>query len=140
MEFAPHPTHRYALWLGIILILAGALFLFNGINSRSPQASAPPGFPENAPAPRPADYVAAQKGFQYLVSYGSNGFLPQALSVIQGETVRFTNNSDSTLNLTLFGTDTASLKRAEYFEYTFSEAGTFSFGDGAYTGIVTVIK
>ena len=123
--------------LVIVFLLAGILLLMRVTQEG---AQLPAAFPADAPAPRAQDYVVAQKGFQYLVSYTGGRFVPQALSVMKGETVRFTNNSDSTLRLTLFGATIASLAHAEYFEYAFTETGTFSYGDGSNTGTVTVIK
>ena len=137
-----HPTHRYFLWLALLVValaLLGFVFGF-GLLSPSPAENtpAPAGFPAEAPPPQPQDYVAAQKGFQYLVSYTATGFAPAALDADVGETVRFTNNSDGTLRLSLSGEQTASLERAAYFEYTFYKAGTFVFSDGTNTSVVTV--
>jgi len=39
------------------------------------------------------DKLAASSGFQHLVSYTDTGFEPDTLTVEDGETVRFTNNS-----------------------------------------------
>lgn len=135
-----HPTHRYFLWLAL-LVIALALLGFGfgfGLLSRAPveTTSAPAGFPAEAPAPKPQDYVAAQKGFQYLVSYSDSGFHPVTLSVKRGETVRISNNSRMPVQLSLSGSKIASFGRAEYFEYLFTEAGSFTFSDG--TNVIVV--
>lgn len=135
-----HPTHRYFLWLALLVIalaVLGFVFGFGLLSSAPVSTSAPVGFPAEAPAPTPQDFISAQKGFQYLVSYNGNGFAPKTLSVTKGETVRFTNNSDTTLRLSLPGAP--SLGRAQYFEYTFTEAGTFTVSDGGNVIAITVI-
>ena len=130
-----HPTHRYFLWLALLLIALALLGFGFGFGLLSPTAvqntSAPVGFPAEAPPPKAQDYVVAQKGFQYLVSYSDSGFHPVTLSVKRGETVRISNNSRMPVQLSLSGSKIASFGRAEYFEYLFSETGSFTFSDGA---------
>ena len=79
-------------------------------------------FSKDIPAPTPKDYVTAQHGFQYLVSYTDSGFVPSTISVNKGETIRFTNNASGTLRISLAG----SLARGAYLEYTFTKSGTVS--------------
>lgn len=103
--------------------------------------------------------LAASDGFQYLVSYTDGGFEPPTLSVKRGETVRFTNNSQSDLwvasiamqggtvypgqsdcGASAFGT-CAALKPQEFWEFTFDAVGTWSYknnSDAAKTGTITV--
>ncbi len=141
-----HPTHRYFLWLAllvVILIILASVFRLSFLAPTSYAVPTPAAdlselvtFPEDAPPPTPQDYVTAQQGFQYLVSYTANGFAPATLTVQRGEIVRFTNNSNATLQLTLSGEHT--LDHAEYFEYTFTKAGTFTFSGGTTEGTVTV--
>ena len=135
-----HPTRRYLLWLGL---LAGALFVSGLVFNRSLfQQPAPVAEQQPAelyiPPPKPEDYVSAQKGFQYLVSYTGGGFIPAAFSVKKGETVRFTNNTSAPLQLALAGAEPPILDRGEYFEYTFSKSGSFDYSDGTNSGTVTV--
>ena len=138
-----HPTHRYLLWLGLLavlvaILLAAGLSLSSALLRPAPAAPAlaPVGFPADAPAPTPQDYVTAQKGFQYLVSYTESGFAPVALSVKKGETIRFTNNSGNPLRLSLENAQVTSLNHAEYYEYTFANAGTFAYSDS--TNVITI--
>ncbi|MEK7601034.1 MAG: hypothetical protein AAB480_00690 [Patescibacteria group bacterium] len=139
-----HPTRTLLLFLGLISLAIGfvyALFVFTGgtLFRPAPQtASQATGFPADAPAPTPQDYVTAQKGFQYLVSYSGNGFMPETLSVKKDETVRFTNNSDDSLRLSLESAQVTSLNHAEYYEYTFANAGTLVYSDGTNKVVVTV--
>jgi len=135
-----HPTHRYFLWLALLLIALALLGFGFSLLSRAPVEtnSAPAGFPVEAPPPKAQDYVAAQKGFQYLVSYSENGFMPATLSVQKGETVRFTNNSDGLLRLLFENAQITSLNRGEYYEYTFANAGAFAYSDGTSEMTVTV--
>ncbi len=138
-----HPTHRYFLWLALLaavcLVLAYIFrlsFLAQPATPAAADLSEMVTFPADAPAPTPQDYVTAQQGFQYLVSYTENGFVPTTLSVQRGETVRFTNNSDTVLQLSLSGEHT--LDHAGYFEYTFTKSGTFTFSGGTTEGTITV--
>src|SRR3989344_1164927 len=137
--FHEHPTRTLLILLAGLLAAAALTYLF-GINYVSLQQPTPiPAvFPADAPTPRPQDYVAAQKGFQYLVSYINSGFTPTTLVVNKGETVRFTNNTSAPLQLTLAGAQPPVLDRGEYFEYTFTGSGTFNYSDGSGTGSVTV--
>lgn len=96
-------------------------------------------FPAEAPVPTEADYVTAQQGFQHLVSYEGNGFVPASLSVKKGETVRFTNNVTQSLELTIGSVQSPALSRGRYFEYTFNTAGTITYKDASgHSGTVTV--
>ena len=137
-----HPTHRYLLWLGFLaaVVFVALIMGWSYVSFFTPQLASPTvaEFPQDAPAPTPQDYVQAQKGFQYLVSYTEQGFAPAALSVKQGETVRFTNNSSTSLELSLDGATSAPLIHGTYFEYTFTKTGTFTYSDGTNKGTVTV--
>jgi plastocyanin len=139
-----HSTHRYFLWLVLLVLLIGFIYaglaLTNATAPRSTPITQSPSatFPASAPAPTPQDYVTAQKGFQYLVSYTDNGFAPKTLSVKKGETVRFTNNASSTLQLSLTGVSPQTLTRRQYFEYTFAITGTATYSDGTRIGTVTI--
>ncbi len=136
-----HPTRTLFIFLAIIVLLIGFAYavFFSGLGMSSrATVSDLQGFPADAPAPTPRDYVTAQKGFQYLVSYTSQGFSPATLSVKKGETVRFTNNSDNLLRLSLESAQVTSLNHAEYYEYTFANAGTFVYSDSTNKVTVTV--
>jgi len=137
-----HPTHRYLLWLGFLaaVVFVALIMGWSYVSFFTPQLASPTvaEFPQDAPAPTPQDYVQAQKGFQYLVSYTEQGFAPAALSVKQGETVRFTNNSDGLLRLLFENAQITSLNHGEYYEYTFANAGTFAYSDSTSEMTVTV--
>ena len=132
-----HPTRRLLTILALLLAAAAVAYVL-GMNLVAMRLSAQPNSEANLPAetalskdipaPQAQDYVPAQKGFQYLVSYTERGFTPATLSVNKGETVRFTNNSGGVLQLSL--TDTAPLSQGQYFEYTFTTSGTVSDGGG----------
>ena len=135
-----HPTRTLLILLAILIIAVGLAYALMSIFV-APAAAPQPTmatFPKDAPAPTTADHVTAQHGFQYLVSYTNTGFAPKTLSVKKGETVRFTNNSAGTLQLSLTGAPQTSVAHAAYFEYTFSEVGTFTYSDGTRSGTVTV--
>lgn len=136
-----HPTRTLLILLAALLVVAAVAFALRWSFPAPAQVAEAPtyaGFPPTAPAPTPQDYVTAQKGFQYLVSYGSNGFAPKTLSVNKGETVRFTNNSTAPLQLSLTGAPP--LTHGAYFEYTFTTAGTFTVTDGATHTIQVTVK
>ena len=118
-----HPTRTLLVALAAFLLLAVIVYLL-AMNYVSLYRTAAPATTTNEPTPQ--DYVSAQKGFQYLVSYTDGGFVPATLSVNKGETVRFTNNSGGILQLSLTGT--APLSQGQYFEYTFTTSGTVSDG------------
>lgn len=126
--------------LAILLVAAAIAYGLRLSFPATPQPAAPAylAFPADAPAPKPQDYVAAQKGFQYLVSYSDSGFHPMALSVKKGEAIRFTNNSDTSLRLSLSNTRIASFGHAEYFEYAFTKTGSFTFSDGMNVVVIDV--
>ena len=73
---------RYVWALFALAVLAAiAVLLSMSVPGSAPSPqSAPLGFPEYAPAPREADAVAAQKGFNALVSFADNGFEPSTIT------------------------------------------------------------
>ena len=139
-----HTTRTLLILLALIALVVGfvyAVFFYGrGVPQSGSQAtvSDTSGFPQDAPAPTPQDYVSAQKGFHYLVSYTERGFTPATLSVNKGETVRFTNNSNNPLRLSLENAQVTSLNHGEYYEYTFANAGTFVYSEGTNKVTVTV--
>ncbi|MDO8576016.1 MAG: hypothetical protein Q7R90_01745, partial [bacterium] len=88
---------------------------------------------------------AQSKGFQYLVSYTDRGFEPTRLTVKQGETVRFTNNSSEGLWVAAGGEklypgvvngcgssaldSCRPIGQGEFWEFTFDAAGTWMFSN-----------
>ncbi len=146
--FHTSPTRTLlTLLAGLIVILAVAYVLIIWVYQRVPSVAASNGntaqipvLAVNAPVPSAGDYVAAQNGFQYLVSYTSGGFAPGSLTVQKGETVRFTNNSSDTIQISAGGAQSPSLSHGQYWEYTFKTTGTVQYKDitGSSTGSVTV--
>lgn len=131
----------YAATLGALIIVVGAA-VFVGWNYMNPRLASeskelPIGFPIEAPKPRAADATSAQKGFQYLVSYAGE-FEPATVMVKKGETVRFTNTSNSTLRVVpestpLGAQSTASpvLQSGEYWESAFDLHGVWTLRDAS---------
>lgn len=139
-----HPTHRYFLWLGILLVIAAVAYILHlSFPARAPAAQTSSTntqvtFPKDAPAPQSQDYVPAQHGFQYLVQYTASGFHPSSLTIKKGETIRFTNTSAATLQLAFSGTQQTPVAHGAYLEHTFTAAGTYADTATASTGSVTV--
>jgi plastocyanin len=141
----PHPYETRHLWpayttlLALILIGAGVFYYLDltpklaPTPQQAPQARTdiPAGFPQTAPTPTKADLVTAQHGFQYLISYTSGGFKPAALAIKKGETIRFTNVSPVLLQVSVEAAQSSALNQGEYWEHTFSTAGTFTASDTA---------
>jgi plastocyanin len=104
--------------------------------------------PERTPPPQPTftkertTAALATKSFALLVSYTDQGFEPSHATVHVGDMVRFTNNSTKPMWIThsnypaagkSCGTsalDTCkALPPGEYWEFTFTSAGTWTFSD-----------
>ena len=104
-------------------------------------------------------YLATSNGFQYLVSFTERGFEPMSVTIQKGETVRFVNNSDANLWVAATGDSGAiypgtghecgqsafdtckTLKNGEFWEFTFSTVGAWSYHDNfdvERTGVVVV--
>lgn len=132
------------IWLLAILIAVIALLYIFRVPLRAPvQQPAPQDIQiiqPAAPAPNANNIVTAQRGFQHLVSFTGAGFRPAALSVAGGETVRFTNNSPSGVQITYADSQSPLLARGEYWEYTLPATSTtrFTYTAGGFTGTVTV--
>ena len=73
--------------------------------------------------------LAETNGFQALVSYTDTGFEPQMITVKQGETIRFTNNSSNQMHIVV-NADTVTeyqLNPQQYAEVTFKKAGLYQY-------------
>lgn len=144
----PHSTHRYALWLGFLILLIG--FLYAGFVMLGGTAAPPTttvqispisaAFPKTAPPPTANNFVSFQHGFQYLVSYTGSGFMPPALSAKTGETVRFTNNSAGQVQISLANAMSPMLARGQYWEYTLPATSTkqFTYSANGSTGSLKI--
>ena len=131
-----------AFALAVLAAIAVLLSMSVPRSAPSPQ-SAPLGFPEYAPAPRTADAVSAQKGFNALVSFTDNGFEPSTITIEKGETIRFSNNASTDLKLTssdnTFFVGAGSIASRNYVEITFSQSGQFQYLDTTTRGSGTII-
>ena len=81
-------THwmRYVWILVVLFVLAIIAVLLSMSVPRANTSShlVPIGFPEYAPAPRAADAVSAQKGFNALVSFTGGRFEPATITIKKG--------------------------------------------------------
>ena len=129
--------------LAVLTVIAILLSMSVPRSAPSPQ-SAPLRFPKYAPAPKAADAVVMQKGFNALVSFTGGGFEPATLTIKKGQTIRFTDNASAPLQLTssngnLFS-GRGSIAPHNYAEVTFSQSGQFYYSDAqsGITGTVVV--
>ncbi|MDO8576493.1 MAG: hypothetical protein Q7R90_04205 [bacterium] len=137
-------------YITLLVALAVVLIAVYALLSRvSPPASQPSSnsttSQPRSPSPEVMAYLAQSKGFQYLVSYTDRGFEPTRLTVKQGETVRFTNNSSEDLWVAAGGEKVypgvvngcgssaldscRPIGRGEFWEFTFDVAGTWMFSN-----------
>lgn len=140
-----HSTRHYLRWLGLLAALiigyAALRIVFPPLSPRmSTQATMQEFVIPNAPQPTAGDYVSAQKGFQYIVSYSDTGFSPTAFSIKKGETVRFVNNASSVLNLTIGTGEARALVRGAYVQYTAEQTGGIPYSDHTISGTLMVTE
>jgi plastocyanin len=147
--------------LGLLVVFGLCAFLLSNISSAPGIATTPTtGAHTQPPTPETMAYLAASKGFQYLISYTGRGFEPATLTIKKGETIRFTNNSAGGLWVAATGTsgkiypsgtgnecgqsafDSCKvMKSGEFWEFTFTTVGTWGYKNNAdtkMTGTVTV--
>lgn len=139
---------RLLVLLLIIIVISFVWYLFAGAPRQniSPSKSQSGGLVIPPPfTPEIAAQLEKSHGFQMLVSYTDRGFEPTQASIKTGQTVRFTNNSSRTLWIAAAPTagtkiypgssdcgasalDTCkALKPLEFWEFTFSESGTWGY-------------
>jgi plastocyanin len=156
------PVSRYRLIIEIVAVIAVviAISFFAG-RDQTPEiqptveAGAPPAMTELM-----RQVLAESTGFQHLVSYTDDGFVPQTLDVKEGETVRFTNNATRDLwiaaaqtgSTTLYPSgpnemcgqsafdSCVSLKPLEFWEFTFDTSGEWSYRNNASPDDIGVIS
>ena len=143
----PTPTHRYLLWLVLLIVVlalvAGFAFFI------TPSFLTPPESAARIPPPAPAltsdrtvEAIGAAQ-FSALISYTDQGFEPAALSIAKGDTIRFVNNSTHAMSLSFGGAPpppAGGLPPGEYWEFTSTTQGDASFteqGSGA-SGVIHV--
>ncbi|MDO8620176.1 MAG: hypothetical protein Q7R64_02405 [bacterium] len=104
-----------------------------------------------APAPTPvtsAPIVRLFENGQYvtIVNLTNTGFVPEAVSIAKGESIRFVNRSGSAMRI-LSSTEYAGLSQEKSvglggtYELTFPSAGSWTFSNGQtakFFGVVTV--
>lgn len=91
------------------------------------------------------DVLNSSSGFQYVVTYSNDGFVPAAMTVKKGETVRFLNSSSRALWIVSSGGTTGvyppkpnscgqsafdsciALPPHDFWEFTFYESGTWTY-------------
>src|SRR5580658_8206279 len=98
----PHSHLRAYTALVLVLIFLGLFLygLYSFFGTPGSNTNTQTTLPTSIPMPTPQDEVSAQQPFQYLVSYTVSGFHPTSLSIQEGQTVRFTNNSSDTITIT----------------------------------------
>ena len=136
-----HAHWRAYLALLVILILIAGFFAamsymfgFGAVTQNTSDLTAyvPP------PPPTAQDAVSAQQSFQYLVVYTANGFKPASLTMDSGETVRFSNVTPIPIVIQSAAAQSPSLPQGEYWQYTASSTGTFTFVAGNSSIVITV--
>ena len=146
--------------LGVLLILGGCTYILSLMKGSLPHSGndatsaniVPPPFTDEVKAE-----LAASKGFQVLVSYTDNGFEPATTTVQKGDTVRFTSNSSEDLWVASTGASGAVypgtgkecgqssfdtchvLKHGEFWEFTFTTSGTWSYRNNRNTKMAGVV-
>ena len=123
--------------IGLVLLLLVASIALVVPLYILPQTSTPPAVtplreivvPPPPRTERNSTTALKQTMFSVLVSYVDGNFEPKTANIKLGDIVRFTNNS--TANLKLCGTafDCTTLKSGEYYQFTFSKAGTWSYSN-----------
>ncbi len=153
--------------IGIIAVLAlcAAVFFFHGRaaapadDSRAAADGQSGKIPQPPFTPEVRAMLAESSGFQFLVSFTDRGFEPASATIKKGETVRFTNNSSTDLWVASVGTadgapypggseecgqsafDTCKvLKPGEFWEFTFAQAGVWSYHNNRDTAVSGVVR
>lgn len=144
--------------LAVILIAIAAILVFFGAwpmwQQPAPAQSGPPPI-----TPAEEQLLKNYPSFQYLISYTDTGFAPSTLTVKQGQTVRFTNNSSRQLWVASIGQGSTQiypgtsscggsafnscivLNPGDFWEFTFDQSGAWEFQNALNkddTGTVTV--
>jgi len=89
----------------VALVLLGGYFLFRGVSQTTPSVSKPssqqaatqPPAAEQPSAQLPVGQTPAAEEEEYVVTYTSSGYSPNALTIKKGETVTFKNQSSQSM-------------------------------------------
>jgi len=129
-----HTLQTYLWWLVGLLIIAALAYGLSIYGVPVQKATEQ----QYVPPPLPSDVGVLQHGFDYLVQYTDSGFHPTELTVQTGQTVRFTNITVGTIQVTTGSTASPAIEQGRYWEYTLSQPGTFTFSSGNSSIMVTV--
>lgn len=148
---AENPTRNAVLTIGgfLLIVATGALVYYYAPEEAQVQAEAPVSLSEQirkgqAPVPpfstSTKEKLERSEGFDVLVSYTDTGFEPGAVSLLQGKTIRFTNNSSEKLWVASEGRrypknssdcgqsdldSCVALEPLDFYEFTMDVAGTW---------------
>ena len=132
------PIALLAILLLVIVIAFALPFFMERMTEEEP-------FVPRSPPPEVVEQLQKSRGFEALISYTDNGFEPTQVSIKQGQSVRFTNNSSHKLWIAAeaeVGTPSypgvsecggsafdscRALKHRDFWEFTFGEEGTWLF-------------
>jgi plastocyanin len=138
-----------------VVVAISVFFGENKVKSVPPEQKTSPSFADNLRQGivKPPEYASTTRmkleksfGFQHLVSYTENGFEPTVITIKNGETVRFTNNSGEPLWIAAVESDESLLYPAvqngcgssaldscsliatqDFWEFTFTHSGSWKF-------------
>ena len=142
-------SKRHLLWLVLLvaaLVVVSIFFSFFRLNPRiSDINESDVRVPPPAPVLTPERTIEAigEKQFSALVSYTDQGFEPAQMTIAQGDTIRFTNNSTRTMTLSLENAShppAGGLPPGEYWEYTSNVTGTIQYTElnTQYKGTISI--
>jgi len=115
--------------------------------------------PQTAPSQAALLQLRHDPTFQYLVSYNGTGFSPTTLTVKEGDTIRFTNNSSGQLWVASVGVGTTDiypgssscggsafdscgpLQSGGFWQFTLTKSGVYDFQnkrDPSQSGTITI--
>lgn len=130
--------------LGFLTVLIFALYGLSSLFSSQPaMQETSTGASAHLPSPEVLAQLEHSKGFQAFVSYTDRGFEPSEVTIQQGETIRWTNNSSKDLWIASDGgalypreaNDCGSsgfdsckaLKPGDFWEFTFDTKGSWVY-------------
>ena len=155
-------TELFTSVLFLVVIVVGIHTLANmgraGTREETPRDQAREVMHGSTLSPAMWDVLKRSRGFQFLISYTDRGFEPNMVTIKRGESVRFTNNSDAPLWVAATGKSGTiypgtgdecgqsafdscmRLAPGEFWEYTFTLAGTWSYKNNLDSSRMGVIR